>query len=518
MWNRRLRKVSVVVAVLLLVVTGVLTFLSWRVSEHSEQRLLSRQMALVGSLLTSQAAVLQVQLADIAQVAVNTNANPAAFARFGATQLQQTGQSLSLWRITDGQAERLALQGVDPRLPAEGTGALAALEPTGELVILGILPGEPDRLAYALMPADGDSDLVIYAESPLPDGRELAATPDSPVAGLELALYLGRTTEPAQLLQATVPAPAAHDAQRTEVPFGNTTVTLVGASPTHLAGPLAAALPWIVLGLGGALALGSAGTVEYVSRRRGVAERLAAENERLYRQQRGIAGTLQLALLPVVPELSGVDVAARYVAGVDELEVGGDWYDVIERRPGCCVFVVGDISGRGLPAATTMASLRFAVRAYLAEGHDIEVVLTRLRCLLDVDVDHQFATVLLGELDATAGRLRLVSAGHFGPIVVTDGGAQLIDCPVVPPIGVPSRVPPRATTVHVPGPATLLAFTDGAVERRGEVVDTGLERLRQAAAATGGQPLEPMLDEVLETMTAEGRKDDTVILGLRWTG
>jgi len=517
MTKRRLRRVSTVVAVLLLVITGVLTFLTWRVSEHSEQRLLSRQLALVGSLLTSQAAVLQVQLADVGQVAVNTGANPAAFARFGSTQLRQTGQSLSLWRIGDGGAERLALQGVDPLMPADGADALTALRPTGELVILGILPGEPDRLAYALMPAEGNTDLLVYAESPLPDGRRMPETPDSPVAGLDLALYLGRTTDPAQLLEATVATPVDGETQRLEVPFGSTAVTVVGASPTHLAGPLSAALPWIVLGVGCALAVGGAATVEFVSRRRAVAERLAAENERLYREQRGIAGTLQLALLPTVPELCGVDVAARYVAGVDELEVGGDWFDVVEHRPGCCVFVVGDISGRGLPAATTMASLRFAVRAYLAEGHDIETVLTRMRDLLDVDVDHQFATVLLGELDATAGRLRLVSAGHFGPVVVTEDGARLVDCPVTPPIGVPSRVPARATTVQVPGPATLLAFTDGAVERRGEVVDTGLERLRRAAAETGGQPLEPMLDELLETMTADGGKDDTVILGLRWT-
>src|SRR3954447_22034024 len=106
-----------------------------------------------------------------------------------------------------------------------------------------------------------------------------------------------------------------------------------------------------------------------------------------------------------------MEAAARYVAGVDELEVGGDWYDVIEQGPGRCAFVVGDISGRGLPAATTMASLRFAVRAYLAEGHDIEVVLTMLGRLIDIDTDHQFATVLLGELDSCAGTLRLVSAG-----------------------------------------------------------------------------------------------------------
>jgi serine phosphatase RsbU (regulator of sigma subunit) len=302
------------------------------------------------------------------------------------------------------------------------------------------------------------------------------------------------------------------------VPFGDTVVTIVGASPTHLTGALSAALPWIVLGLGTVMAVAGAATLEYVSRRRAFAEGLAAENGRLYRQQRGIAGTLQHALLPVVPEISGVEVAARYVAGVDELDVGGDWYDVIARGPGCCVFVVGDISGRGLPAATTMAALRFAVRAYVAEGHDIETVLASLRTLLDIDTDHQFATVLLGELNTTAGRLRLVSAGHFAPMLVTDGEARLLDCTVAPPVGVPAPPPGPATVVPVTRAATLLAFTDGAVERRGETIDDGLERLRGAAAtsATGARPLEGMLDDVLGAVTGHGAQDDTVLLGLRW--
>ena len=513
----RLRKVSIVVAVLLLAATAVLTFLTWRVTTHSEERLLDRQLAQVGTLLSTQSAVLQVQLADVGAVAVNTNANPASFARFGASQLQQTGQSLSLWRVADGRAEQLALQGVEPVLPPGGTDDLTALEPDGQLVILGILPAEPDRLAYALMPAEGAGDLLIYAESPLPEGRQAPADEKSPLAGLDLALYLGTQIDPDQLLQATAPTPIGGDPQRTAVPFGNTTVTIVGSSTTPLAGPLAEALPWIVLGVGCALALGGAATVDFVSRRRGVAERLAAENDRLYRQQRGIAGTLQHALLPAVPELNGIEAAARYVAGVDELEVGGDWYDVIEIGPGCCVFVVGDISGRGLAAATTMASLRFAVRAYLAEGHSIETVLSKLRRLLDIDTDHQFATVLLGELDASAGRLRLVSAGHFGPVLVTEDGARLIDCPVAPPVGVDSPAPPPTMTVDVPGPATLLAFTDGAVERSGEIIDVGLDRLRSAAAATGARPLPAMIDDLMSILVSDGKKDDTVILGLRWT-
>jgi serine phosphatase RsbU (regulator of sigma subunit) len=511
-----LRKVSVVVAVLLLAITGALTFLTWRVNEHSEKRLLGRQLAQVGTLLSTQAAVLQVQLADMGQVAVNTDARPETFARWAARQLEQTHQSLSLWRVADGEVSQVAQQGLEPRLPADGPAALGRLKADGALNVLGILPGDPDRLAYALRPAEGAGDLVIYAESPLPKGHRLPVTADSPLAGLDLALYLGPKADPEQLLESTAPVPIRGDTQTTTVPFGTGEVTIVGASPTHLSGGLSAALPWIVLGAGVALALGGAAVVEFVSRRRAVAERLAAENERLYRQQRGIAGTLQHALLPAVPDIEGVEVAARYVAGVDELEVGGDWVDVIEKGPGRCVFVVGDISGRGLPAATTMASLRFAVRAYLAEGHDIDVVLTKLRPLIDLGVDHQFATVLLGELDSGAGRLRLVSAGHFGPLLVADGEGRLLDCPLAAPVGVGGPVP-APTTVELPVKGTLLAFTDGAVERRGEVIDTGLDRLRTAAVEADCQPLPALVDTLLDSLTSEVQKDDTVILGLRWS-
>jgi serine phosphatase RsbU (regulator of sigma subunit) len=202
---------------------------------------------------------------------------------------------------------------------------------------------------------------------------------------------------------------------------------------------------------------------------------------------------------------------------VDELEVGGDWYDVVTRPSGSCVFVVGDVSGQGLPAATTMAALRFAVRAYLAQDDDIATVLTRLRALLDITVDHQFATVLLGELDPATGMVQLVSAGHFPPLLVRGDRAELLECPVAPPVGVPTTAAPAVAELRVSGPATLLAFTDGAVERRGEDIDTGLERLRSAAADAGGQLLPVVLDRLMDATTSQGGRDDTVILGLRWT-
>ncbi|MGY1644297.1 PP2C family protein-serine/threonine phosphatase [Geodermatophilus sp. SYSU D00703] len=515
------RRVAAVVAVVVLAVAAVLAVLAGQVNARAEADSLQRQVAQAGTVLTTQIAVLTTQLADAGQVATATGANPGAFQRFAAARISgDTGMSLSLWRTGNGgQAEQLTVQGPHPAGPdGEGFAAfLTGVPDDGRLAVTGILPGEPARLGYALRPVGDTAGLVVYAEAPLPPDRRVQVAPDEAFGALEFAVYLGRRVATDQLLYSTVAVPIGGFTARATVPFGDTTITVVGASPTSLTGDLSSALPWIVLGVGLALAVGAATTAATMSRRRAEAERLAADNERLYRQQRSIAGTLQHALLPEVPPVDGIEVAARYVAGVDELEVGGDWYDVLARGPGRCVFVVGDISGRGLPAATTMAELRFAVRAYLTQGDDIDAVLAKLRGLLDVAVDHRFATVLLGELDATTGRLRVVCAGHFPPVLVTDGRARSLEVPVAPPIGVDDAAPPPVAEFRVPADGTLLAFTDGLVERRGEVIDTGLDRLRAAgAAAVDGQPLPQTLDALMRALTVDGGRDDTVLLGMRW--
>ncbi|MGY1634106.1 PP2C family protein-serine/threonine phosphatase [Geodermatophilus sp. SYSU D01186] len=515
------RRVAAVVAVVVLAVAALLAVLAGQVNAAAEADSLQRQVDQAGTVLTTQVTVLTTQLADAGEVATATDADPGAFQRFAARISDSTGMTLSLWRVGDGgQVEQLSVQGPDPAGPdREGFPAFLTAVPTdGTLAVTGILPGEPARLGYALRPG-GDAGLVVYAEAPLPPDRRVQVPPDEAFGGLDFAVYLGRDEATDQLLYSTGPVPIGGHTERTTVPFGDTAITIVGASRTSLTGDLSSALPWIVLGVGLLLAGGAAVVAATLLRRRAEAERLAADNERLYRQQRSIAGTLQQALLPEVPTVDGIEVAARYVAGVDELEVGGDWFDVLPCGPGRCVFVVGDISGRGLPAATTMAELRFAVRAYLTQGDDIHVVLAKLRRLLDVGTSHQFATVLIGELDVTAARLRAVSAGHFPPVLLTGSNARSLTMPVAPPIGVVDPDPPPAAEFTVPATGTLLAFTDGLVERRGEVIDTGLDRLRAAgAAALDGQPLGQTLDGLMRALTADDGRDDTVLLGMRWTG
>ena len=146
----------------------------------------------------------------------------------------------------------------------------------------------------------------------------------------------------------------------------------------ELGGTLLARLQWLLLGFGLVLTVGAAALTERLVRRREQAQRLADqlgvvadENARLYAEQRTVAQTLQHSLLPeTLPETPELTVRARYIAGVAEIDIGGDWYDVIELDNGNVLFVVGDVSGRGLRAATVMASLRYAIRAYAAQGDD----------------------------------------------------------------------------------------------------------------------------------------------------
>ncbi len=508
------------VAVVTLAVATVLAWLSWEVDDRANQGLLDREVEQIGSLVGNSVALIQVQLADAAYVATATEARPGPFQRFAAARItaNSTFVSLSLLRVGDDSAELLTTEGEEPLLPEGGldSGFFSALLPDGQLTVAGILPGEPDRLGYALR-SQTAPELVVYAEQALEADRQTDVPEDSPFGGLDLAIYLGDSADPDQLLLATAPTPIAGDTASTTLPFGDTTITVVGAARTQLTGTLSTAAPWIVIGVGIALAAASAAFVEALGRRRALAEQLAADNERLYHQQRGIASTLQHAMLPVVPTVDGIEVAARYAAGTDELDVGGDWYDLIPRGPGSCVFVVGDISGHGLPAATTMAALRFAVRAYLAQGDDIETVMVKLRNLLHVETDHQFATVLIGELDVAAGRLRVVSAGHLPPLLVSDGGTTPVACRVAPPVGVDPTGPIAACQTSLPRSGMLLAFTDGLVERRGEPLDAGLERLERAAVAADGQPMDSMVAGLMGQLVGPEVQDDTVLMGLRWT-
>jgi serine phosphatase RsbU (regulator of sigma subunit) len=357
----------------------------------------------------------------------------------------------------------------------------------------------------------------VYAERILPKNRQLKVTRNSAFSQLNYAIYLGKSTQAANLLEASArELPSASTRAIVRVPFGNSVISVVATPNAELGGTLLARLSLIVAVVGTLLSLLAAFTANYLVRRRRRAEWLASENRRMYSEQRSIAEVLQHALLPqVLPEIAGIETAMRYVAGSEGTDVGGDWYDVIPLDDSRFVFVLGDVSGRGVEAATVMARLHFAIRAYVAQGDAPETVVGKLGRLLDIDHDKCFATILCALVDVPPHSVTMVNAGHPPPLLLKGNRADFMRTKVFPPVGVGAEVSYEAATLGVPEGATIVAFTDGLVERRGEALDAGLARLR-ALVAAGPADLDDLLTRILTESSTSGYHDDTAILAVRW--
>ncbi|HEX2178913.1 MAG TPA: SpoIIE family protein phosphatase [Actinomycetota bacterium] len=244
---------------------------------------------------------------------------------------------------------------------------------------------------------------------------------------------------------------------------------------------------------------------------------VAIENARLYAAQRSAAETLQRSLLPAtLPVLPGIELAARYLPAEPGVEVGGDWYDVITLPNGKVAVVVGDVVGRGIPAAGIMGQLCHAVRAYAVEDPAPGSVLARLnRFLCDTGVEEQFATVVFAVFDPEGGTLRFANAGHPPPLRLNpEGTACLIERETGLPIGALPGSEYDEEEINLPPGSRLVLYTDGLVEDRNMALNEGLERLR-LAATEAPSVIEAFCDYVADRLT-EGRdvQDDIAILAV----
>ncbi len=243
----------------------------------------------------------------------------------------------------------------------------------------------------------------------------------------------------------------------------------------------------------------------------------ALDRARRFESEQTIAETLQRSVLPSsLPEVSGVQLAGRYLPGTAELEVGGDWYDAIHLPSGRLGLVVGDVVGKGVRAAATMGQLRNAIRAFSLDRLKPATTLARLSRLADEVIETSFATVVYAELDLETGACRYASAGHPPPLLAClDGRVEYLEGGRGLPLGtgMPSRY--RQGVVELPDGAVLLFYSDGLIERRGHALDEGLERLR-AAAVSGPRDPERLVDHVLERLIGDDeRRDDVVLLAVR---
>jgi sigma-B regulation protein RsbU (phosphoserine phosphatase) len=247
-----------------------------------------------------------------------------------------------------------------------------------------------------------------------------------------------------------------------------------------------------------------------------VADRVAlALHVGLYERERAVARTLQRSFLPErLPSVSGYQLAARY-RPARQADVGGDWYDVFVLENGSVAIAIGDVAGKGIVAATTMARLRDALRAYALEFVSPSDVLNRLnRLLLHFDND-SMATVLYGVLDPVQNRFTFANAGHIPPIFGSPTQSRMTPATQSgPPLGVTHDCMYIDVGEELLPNATIVLCTDGLVERRYESLDVGVQQLCEASSADASP--EEVADEIMHKLMPGGdQEDDAALLVLR---
>lgn len=511
------------VAAVGLSVTLALAAAAWLGYSDNEDRIIQRRTGEAAAVLEAAVPSIELPLATAAALReISHDGDVDVFHRALQPHVGAEGRfaSASLWSLDAGRPNDVV--GVSPALaeqPAEEIRAFLARAAANDgLTVVDLLGASSPSLGYAYVPpSDDEVRHLVYAEQRLPADRMAVSQPDSAFSGLDHALYLGAEEDADELLSAsTSDLPLSGRRGTDRVTLGDAEVLLVMVPTEPLAGPLLAVLPWLVLLAGTSLTGGALALTSSLHRRREHAEELATENARLHEAQRRASADLQRSLLPrTLPLIEGLEVAAAYSAGDDDTAVGGDWYDVIvdgER----VVASVGDVSGRGLQAAAVMAAVRYGMRTPAASGEAVDEILRRVALPAAIERDGHFATVLCGAVHLAEGEVHLASAGHPPPLLIDDEGGRWLEIALGPPIGVSHGTEYGAATSRLPARGTLLMFTDGLFERRGEPVDLGLERVREAAVARREHPLQLLVDELLAAFTEDGAPDDTAILALRW--
>jgi hypothetical protein len=522
---RRLHAITVIVVAVGLVITISLVIGSAAVHSRNEDRLLDQRGHEAATVAASSITGLQGEM-TAASLAAEAGTDGAQFRRL-MTPLVATGSrfvSASVWPVGAADPQPAIVVGAPPLFATQPTEArrafVAAASHSSVLSVRDLLGRAERRLGYAYALPGARS--VAYVEAALPRNRSARIASDSAFADLDYALYLGSEPRPSQLLASSSGHGLRSSRTASErVPFGDSEILLVVSPRGELGGDLLAALPWILGALGLLLTIVAAFLAEHLIRRRERAEELsnrleevADENAALYASQRDIAQQLQRSLMPrSLPQFPALECAARYEAGVAGTAVGGDWYDVLPIGENCIVFSVGDVCGRGLAAAVLMASLRYAIRAYALDQPEPASILDRLSAMIETTTEDQFATVICGRLDPSAGTLTVARAGHPDLLVVDRDGAHYLDAPLGPPVGVDPDWKYDSVSRTLATDATLLAYTDGLVERRREHLDVGLERLRLAALAA--LSIDELVSHLVDSLVVN-RDDDVAVLGLHW--
>jgi PAS domain S-box-containing protein len=250
---------------------------------------------------------------------------------------------------------------------------------------------------------------------------------------------------------------------------------------------------------------------------------LAMDNVRLYQREHAVADTLQRSLLPVLPEVPGITSSAHYVSASSAADVGGDFYDLLHLPDGSIGIVVGDVVGHDVAAAAAMGHLRGLLRACIWDADDADPgsVLARVDRLVQGLRVASLATMVYARAvpPSSAGapwRLHVANAGHPPALLRSPGGAvRVLEEITGMLVGVDFSTHRQTVVLDVPAGSTLVAYTDGLIERPGQDMDEGIHELceRVATAPVGADPRE-LCDAAVSG--ALDHRDDVAVIAVRF--
>ena len=247
--------------------------------------------------------------------------------------------------------------------------------------------------------------------------------------------------------------------------------------------------------------------------------RLAVERDRARARSEAISETLQQGILPsALPVIPDCELAARFVpkSGL----VGGDFYDAFQIRPDTWALIIGDVSGKGAPAAALTSMSRWTLRSLLEWGATpVEALRVLNDTILRQDLDRRFVTAACIQLSRTNGNLEVTvaCAGHPPPILVPAAGPPRALASVGTLLGVLPSIELQPAEARLAEGDGIVAYTDGVTDQGPQEVLPPERALEDRAPDAGAEELVDAL-EALARSAAGPYRDDLAILALRFVG
>ena len=518
-----LRLVTLIALLISLAITGAVTWAIHLAVRDQEHRLLNERTAELGLVFNSAVAAIGPTLSEQGTVLRVTHNSVAAYQDAADTAVKITrGQNTFAWLRPQRNGAGFVVvaasgQSLHPGevITDQRVQSLQAALST-KLVVPTRVIGAARLLGFALGPPAAPAGTVLYRESALGPVAPPRQVGTAPFSELDVTLYATPDVDPAQVLVSTTKQfPLRGHTHNQPIEVGTTKWLMSVRARTPLVGSLTNDAPWFALAVGVLGSLLIAAVVDVSARRRNAAIAL-------YEAEHQVAETLQRSLLPRLPSIAGLDLAARYLASGAGQQVGGDWFDVFPIKDGRVGLVVGDVIGHDLNAASEMSQIRSALRAYAVDGDSPAQVITRLDRLVDALRLTQLVTVFYGVLDpaddAGSRTLRYSNAGHLPPMLRrAEGHVETVSGGGSAVLGAPITIEHTEGEISVDRGDVLVMFTDGLVEVPGGSLDDGLARLADAVADQTGPDADAICEHVLAGVSGRKLRDDIALLAVRVT-